>query len=253
MWHSTSSTLAHSLLEAVAYFVGARIYWHTSRNVPKPQLNDRLTLIGATIFGAFIGSKLLHIAEHLPYLLSHKDASLWIGGKSVLGGFMGGTLGSELAKKSIGWKIPTGDPWVPALAIGLIIGRTGCQLSGVWDQTYGTPTTVPWAWDYGDGIGRHPTALYEMLLITMAYIVSTTKFLLSFQGASFATFLLSYCAIRFGLEFFKPPFGDTAAGSLPVASYAGLSAIQWAALLGIAWYGLLLWKRLIPYIRRSHG
>ena len=92
-----------------------------------------------------------------------------MGGKLVLGGFIGGTLGVEITKKAIDWTKTTGDPWVPALAVGLIIGRLGCQFSGTWDQTYGIPTALPWAWDYGDGIGRHPTGFYEIPLVGIAY------------------------------------------------------------------------------------
>ena len=58
-------------------------------------------------------------------------------------------------------------------------------------------------------------------------------------GACFAAFLAGYCALRFGLEFLKPPFGELAPTTLPVALYGGLSAIQWAAVGGIAWFAQL--------------
>ena len=41
----------------------------------------------------------------------------------------------------------------------------------------------------------------------------------------------------------KPPFGPLASGTLPSALYAGLTAIQWAALLGVAWFALLFRHR----------
>jgi hypothetical protein len=50
--------------------------------------------------------------------------------------------------------------------------------------------------------------------------------------------------IRFGLEWAKPPFGALAPGTLPVALYGGLTAIQWAALVGVAWFGWMLRRRL---------
>ncbi len=249
MWHSLSGHAAHFILELLAYFIGAQIYWRTSRHEVKPPPLDRWLIFGAATFGAMVGSKLLHVLEHLPYLIAQQNTALWVAGKSVLGGFLGGTLGVEIAKKCTGWKTATGDAWVPALAAGLVIGRIGCQLSGTWDETYGTPTALPWAWDYGDGRGRHPTGLYEIALITAAFF--TTRFmrynnasLKRSTGASFALFMLCYCAIRFGLEWLKPPFGAAAVGTLPVALYCGLTAIQWAALIGFTWYGLLLQKRL---------
>ncbi len=136
--------MPHFILEALAYLVGARIYWRMAARYPQPPSADRYLLLGFAIFGAFIGSKALHLLEHLPFLLTQPFPSeLWLSGKSVLGGFLGGTLAVELGKKAIGWQSATGDAWVLPLAIGLIIGRLGCQLSGLWDLTYGTPTDLP--------------------------------------------------------------------------------------------------------------
>ena len=55
----------------------------------------------------------------------------------------------------------TGAYFAPSLAIGIAIGRIGCFLSGLEDYTYGTPTTLPWGYDFGDGVLRHPVQLYE--------------------------------------------------------------------------------------------
>jgi phosphatidylglycerol---prolipoprotein diacylglyceryl transferase len=236
--HSLPGHEPHLILEIAAYFIGARVYWFFAKaETIKPPTVDRFCMLAAAVLGAAIGSKALHILEHLPSLISLNDATLWLGGKSVLGGLLGGTLGVEITKKLVGWKASTGDPWVPAIAVGLIIGRMGCQLSGTWDGTYGVPTTLPWAWDYGDHIGRHPTAVYEILLVTaLAIFVWRNTPLRQASGARFAAFLMGYCVIRFALEFLKPPFGATAVGSLPVATYAKLTAIQWAASVGFAYY-----------------
>lgn len=244
MLHSTAGTQAHFVLELLAYAVGARVYWRCLDRNTLPPMPDRLLLLGAAILGAFVGSKLLHVAEHFDTLVARDDAALWLAGKSVLGGFLGGTLGSEIAKKLLHWTRPTGDAWVPALAAGLIIGRIGCQLSGTWDQTYGTPTALPWAWDYGDGIGRHPTALYEIVLVALSYACTRHALFQRAPGAPFAVFMLLYCASRLGLECLKPPFGAAAIDALPVMQAAGFTAIQWAAIIGIFWYGALLRMRL---------
>ena len=229
----------HVLLEAAAYFVAARTYWSVARTQPRPaRTTDRWLLVACAIAGAGVGSKGLHVLEHLPTLWRLGGPADWLGGKSVLGGFIGGTLAVEAGKRAIGWRSSTGDAWVPAIAVGLMIGRLGCQLSGLWDQTYGTPTDLPWGWDYGDGIMRHPTALYEMFLVIVLFLALRGRWR-DTPGARFAAFLAGYCVIRLVLEFLKPPFGDTAAGTLPAALYAGLSAIQWAALLGLAGYAWL--------------
>lgn len=253
-WHSVSGTSTHEVFEALAYFVGARVYLYASKDCRTPAGADRLLLLAFAIFGAFLGSKLLHVSEHLPTLLARSEFSLWLGGKSILGGLLGGLAASEVGKRVIGWREPTGDPWAPALLVGMMIGRIGCQLSGVWDQTYGIPTTLPWAWDYGDGVGRHPTALYEIILLAITLALTRLDFFGRKPGSAFAAFLFAYCAIRLGLEFLKPPFGATAAGSLPVARYAGLTAIQWTALAGMAVLAPLLWNRLRTHpLDKTHG
>jgi phosphatidylglycerol---prolipoprotein diacylglyceryl transferase len=244
--HSYPGHQVHLFFELAAYFVAARVYWYFTKADPiKPSVVDRFCLLAGAIFGAAVGSKGLHVLEHLPALMSQSDIALWLGGKSALGGFIGGTIGVEIAKKLVGWRASTGDPWVPALVIGLVLGRIGCQFSGTWDGTYGSPTALPWAWNYGDDIGRHPTAFYEIILVLMAAVVVWRwQRLQLVSGARFAAFLASYCSIRFGLEFLKPPFGIGADGALPVALYLGLTAIQWAAIVGAMGYFLLLQRRL---------
>lgn len=241
--------LAHAVLEAAAYAVGAQIYWAVTRrqgaaSALPADTTQRLTLLAGAIFGAFVGSKALHMAEHWPALVAARDVDLWVGGKSVLGGFIGGTLGVECAKRIVGWTRSTGDAWVPALAAGLIVGRIGCQLSGLWDQTYGIETSLPWAWNYGDGLPRHPVALYEALGVALLAISVERIKVLRPAGARFAAFMLGYCVLRLGLETLKPPYAISAPGTLPVAWIGPLTAIQWAALAGAMGFAALLRLRL---------
>jgi phosphatidylglycerol---prolipoprotein diacylglyceryl transferase len=248
--HSLSGPIPHLVLEGIAYFVAARVYWaFASTQAQPPRILDRWLLAACAIAGAAVGSKGLHVLEHLPALWHQGRIADWLGGKSVLGGFIGGTLAVEAGKRSIGWQRSTGDAWVPALALGLMIGRVGCQLSGLWDETCGTPTALPWGWDYGDGVPRHPAALYEIVLVGLAWL-GVSRWRDAPPGARFATFLAAYCTIRFALEFLKPPFGPLTgaelAATLPVARYDGLTAIQWTALAGLAGYLALLRHRLHP-------
>jgi phosphatidylglycerol---prolipoprotein diacylglyceryl transferase len=232
----------HFALETLAYFVAARVYWSARANSPQPPPRDRFVLLACAVFGAALGSKALHVLEHLPALRERHDLALWLGGKSVLGGFLGGTLGVELGKRSIGWAVPTGDAWVAPIVIGLVIGRIGCQLAGLWDQTYGNPTVLPWGWDYGDGVRRHPVAAYEIVGVVALFLAVRGRFARA-PGATFALLLCGYCLLRFGLERFKPPYGPLAPGTLPVALYGSLTAIQWAAVAGTVWYAVLFRRR----------
>jgi prolipoprotein diacylglyceryltransferase len=209
-------------------------------------LLDRWVILGCVLFGAALGSKLLHVLEHIGYFMHGASGHEFLAGKSVLGGLVGGTLGAELGKRWVGWGASTGDAWVPAIAVGLMIGRVGCQLSGLWDGTFGSRTTLPWGWDYGDGVGRHPTALYEILAVATCWAL-VQRVPSRPSGARFAAFLAGYCLIRFLLEFFKPPFGGDQGAGLPVATLAGLTAIQWLALLGfLAYLQLYRYRRQTP-------
>ena len=47
----------------------------------------------------------------------------------------------------------------------LTIGRIGCFQTGLSDRTYGKPASLPWGVDFGDRIFRHPTQLYEVVVM----------------------------------------------------------------------------------------
>lgn len=233
----------HLVFEILAYCLAGQIYRHQIAKTQQPPWLDRWRLLSCAVFGALVGSKLLHVLQHLTFLLQPGTSiEMWLSGKSVLGGFIGGTWAVEIGKKYLKWPHSTGDAWVFPLVVGLSVGRIGCQLSGTWDATYGLPTELPWAWNYGDGVPRHPTALYEICAVLVIFSM-ISRIPRSWVGVRFDAFLLAYCGLRFGLEFLKPPFGDEP-GVLPAVLYAGLSAIQWAALCGIVYF---LWH--LFYVR----
>jgi phosphatidylglycerol---prolipoprotein diacylglyceryl transferase len=94
----------------------------------------------------------------------HNPAYL-VGGKTIVGALAFGLMSVELTKRYIGLRDSTGDLYAIPLAIGIAIGRIGCFLTGLSDNTYGTPTNLPWAVNFGDGIPRHPTQLYEIIFL----------------------------------------------------------------------------------------
>ena len=92
--------------------------------------------------------------------------NLWLSGepgfgRSIAGALAGAITAIEVFKWRKGVRGSTGLIFVPAFAISVIIGRIGCYLSGLEDNTYGPPTTLPWGHDFGDGVLRHPVQLYE--------------------------------------------------------------------------------------------
>ena len=87
------------------------------------------------------------------------------------------------------------------------IGRLGCLFAGVKDNTYGSPTRLPWAVELGDGIGRHPVQVYESL----AMLAFLGLYLSGLAGRApwamrrgFYAFAIWYGAQRFLWEFLKP-------------------------------------------------
>jgi prolipoprotein diacylglyceryltransferase len=232
--YAQSTPAVHVALEWLAYFVGARVYVRLRRRSPiDVPRGDQWLLLACTLFGAAAGAVGLHIVESWSWI-SRQPIGAWISGKSVLGGLLGGTIATEIGKRVIGWRSSTGDAWVPALVVGLVIGRIGCQLSGTWDMTYGSPTGRAWGWNYGDGVPRYPTGLIELLAVLAIWAVLASRHW-SRAGQLFNAFLLCYCLLRFFIEFLKPPFGAASPGAIPIDQFAGITAIQWTALAGSVW------------------
>jgi phosphatidylglycerol:prolipoprotein diacylglycerol transferase len=219
----------HTVFEVLAYAM-AFVAYLLIRRRRGDRINDtdRWSVLTATIVGAAIGSRLLAWLE--------ADTAGGVlnafGGKTIVGGLLGGWIGTELEKIRRGIRVSTGDLYVFPLVIGIAIGRIGCFLSGLPDGTYGVGTTLPWGVDFGDGIARHPTALYESLFVVAIGVVLYRIEGRFTPGQLFRTFMLAYLGFRLAVDAIKP--------GVPVA--LGLTAIQWACLAGIVYCGWLLVK-----------
>ena len=99
---------------------------------------------------------------------------------------------------------------------------------GVYEQTYGTPSGLPWAMNLGDGILRHPVTLYEIffLLCTWLALAQLEKNYVLTEGAKFKIFMIVYLLFRFTLDFIKPHF----------SFIIGLSTIQLTCFAGLIYY-----------------
>ena len=130
----------HLLLESLAYTAGFLIY--RRQKLLRGDVigaRERNTVLVAAIVGAAIGSKLLAWTGD-PVLQLHQPLSALLGGKTIVGGLLGGTLAVEFVKKRLAIAERTGDLFAIPLATAISIGRVGCFLGGVADRTYGTPT-----------------------------------------------------------------------------------------------------------------
>ena len=218
--------LAHTVLEIIAYAAGAQLYWRLRRGRGAEALGseENLWVIVGCIVGAAVGSKLLAWVESPLNYWSHRaDPAAWIGGKTIVGGLLGGWAGVEIVKNRLRITRRTGDLFVYPLIVGMAIGRIGCFLTGLPDHTYGLPTRLPWGVDFGDGVRRHPTQLYDVaFLIALGIAPRAWRLRRRAEGELFRFFMAGYLAWRFAVEFIKPRF----------TGYGGLSAIQWGSLLG---------------------
>jgi phosphatidylglycerol:prolipoprotein diacylglycerol transferase len=215
----------HLVLEALAYALGFALYRHERRRRGDPIDEDlRWTVIVAAAVGAVLGSKLLALLQAPSQLgqAFRSPLAFLASGKTIVGGLLGGWLAVEAAKRRAGESRRTGDLFALPLAVGIAVGRVGCFLTGLPDRTYGTATTLPWGLDLGDGVPRHPAPLYEILfLLALAAVLARSRGRLG-SGGEFRLFLAAYLAFRVLADALKP--GERS---------LGLTAIQWAAILGL--------------------
>lgn len=153
-------------------------------------------------------------------------------GRSIMGALAGAIAGVELWKAARGVRGSTGLFFVPAFATLVAVGRIGCALSGLDDQTYGLPTSLPWGHDFGDGIPRHPVALYESLsmaaFLTLALAAMATRAPL-FMAHGFYLMVGFYALQRLLWEGLKPY--PAVLGPLTVFQVTSLALLAYAAVM----------------------
>jgi phosphatidylglycerol:prolipoprotein diacylglycerol transferase len=230
---------SHPVMETIAYTGGFQFYRVLRRRWtgPKTSVESTLWILVGAIFGALVGSKLLAVTESWPDYLDlwrrTRNPAAVLGGKTIVGGLLGGWAGVEVAKKILGVTVSTGDLFTFPLAAGMAVGRVGCFLTGLPDHTCGNRTTVPWAVDFGDG-PRHPAQLYDILFLILLSIGLAIRMRFPHRpGRIFRLFVFFYCLYRLSVEFIKPTGPH----------YAGLSAIQWACAGGAGVAGFLLYRQ----------
>jgi len=225
----------HPLFETLAYFIGFRVYLHT-RSKDRLPLDKALWVIVGAIIGAALGSKILYWLEDPLHTLAHLgDIPFLMAGKTIVGGLLGGLIGVELTKKLIGWTRSTGDDFVLPLIVGMCIGRVGCFLTGLSDRTHGVETTWFTGVDFGDGVLRHPSQLYEIAFLILLGIVIgliRRKGAMPWEGFLFQLFMLGYLSFRLLIDFLKPT----------PHPYWIFNNVQIACILGIIYYVLLIRK-----------
>lgn len=242
------AALVHGLFEWAGIALGVALFRRARRRAGLPAMSapGGFALMAGLLLGAALGNKLVFLVEQPAawWDFWQHGAPLRLG-QSIVGGLLGGLLGIEAAKALSGQRASTGDAMVLPLAAGIALGRVGCLLAGLHDDTWGGPTTLPWGLDPGDGVPRHPAPLYEMaVLAALAGLLHRHRAALAREsGLAFKLFLAAYLAWRWAIDGLKP---------VPHAYALGWSGIQWTCALALAAYLPLLaratlrWGRAAP-------
>jgi phosphatidylglycerol:prolipoprotein diacylglycerol transferase len=230
----------HLVLEYVAFFVAYRYYVYLRKGVADPiSSSNRLSIILGAAIGALLGSRIVGLLENPLVDISASNLIQLYNVKTIMGGLFGGLMGVEIAKRIIKESRSSGDLFTLPIIVGIFIGRIGCFLSGTNEFTYGTTTSFITGMDLGDGLQRHPIALYELVFLVLLFILlSRMNNQDNFQnGLLFKIFMLGYFAFRFLIEFIKPN----------VFFLLGLSSIQWLCIICFVYY-----RRTLMNLSRAH-
>jgi phosphatidylglycerol:prolipoprotein diacylglycerol transferase len=227
----------HGAFEYGGIALGAWLYRRALRGQGRggPLQPGNFAVVVGLLLGAAIGNKAVFLVER-PDVWQRLLAGEWVlPGQSIVGGMLGGLIGVELAKWLTRQSRSTGDALVMPLVAGIAVGRIGCFLAGLHDDTYGVATTLPWGVDLGDGVVRHPSPLYEIaFLLGLGGLLWRARVALSpVPGLQFKLFLAAYLAWRLLGDALKP---------VRIAYPFGLSGIQWVCLVALAAYLPLVWR-----------
>jgi phosphatidylglycerol:prolipoprotein diacylglycerol transferase len=212
------SVYSFGFMLAVSFLLGIYL---SSRRAKRFGIDPQniLDLSVYLILTGVVGSRLLYVAFHITEYRSFVDVfALWQGGATLYGGFLlavfAGFVFSQ--KKKISFLL-LGDIMAPALAMGIMLTRVGCFLSGC---CFGKTTTHSWgvyfpldspAGSYAaeaaaalgiDRVALHPSQLYAsfcaLVTLVLLYVFQSR---LTKRGATFGLMLLCYGVFRFSLDF----------------------------------------------------
>lgn len=198
------------------------------------------------LIGGIVGARLYYIAFSRPaYYLENplEIFAIWHGGISVIGSLIGGFVAAVWYCRRRGISILSlGDTLAPGIALGQALGQFACLANG---DSYGRPTSLPWAIVYSDprslaplGVPLHPIEIYEMLAYFLVFLVLWITRKNGVPGRTFLTYLGAYGIARFAMEFFR---GDPAILGWDLPAAQVLSALLIA--IAVAGHTILRTRR----------
>lgn len=233
---------SYGLMMFIAFISGWLILQsELKRKGLKPISSD---LLLAAFIGGIIGAKVHYLLGRLDaffndplHMVFSTTGLVWYGG------LIGGTalfIAVLLIKGE--HNAAYGDAVAPSLALGLALGRVGCQLAG--DGDYGPPTDLPWGMSYPNGTVPtlekvHPTPVYEMIIFAGLFLL--LWYLRKKKGPGdgwlFALYLLLAGVARFFIEYVRRTpevfMGLTVTQVISVGMLVG----------GTVWLVILYWRK----------
>lgn len=182
-----------------------------ARSLRSPQDSRRgkevsdLYVKAAALVGAGIGAHLAHALptalgwlQHAPAFDAEVTGPERLGGRSILGGLLGGWAAVELAKWRLGRRESLSASMAAPLAVALGWGRVGCLLTGCCG---GVAYSGPGAWRDAAGVARFPVQLIEVGFHLLAFVWLYARA----RGGKaneldLVGYLAAYGLLRFGLE-----------------------------------------------------
>lgn len=168
---------------------------------------ERQALRFAAIAGAILGAYGLQLPADLlgwsaPPPPGYGGDALPLGGRTVLGGLLGGWLAIEAFKKLGGVRVATGGDFALPLALALACGRLGCWSAGCcagdacapsWFATIDAAGTPRWPVQLGEAL------FHGLAAVVLAWAAHTRRW----PTTRLAAYLASYAVVRFLFEFLR--------------------------------------------------
>jgi phosphatidylglycerol:prolipoprotein diacylglycerol transferase len=182
------------------------------------------------VLGVVIGGRLGEVFFYSPaYYFSHpaEIISIWKGGMSFHGGFLGVILGMWLwARKAGRSLIDVLDFIAPLVPLGYAAGRIGNFINAELPGRVADPS-LPWAmiWPNVDALPRHPSPIYQALVDGVLVFIIVWLYARKARPplAVGAMFVLLYGMARFFTEYFRTPDYLVSFGGITISAGQMLS------------------------------
>ncbi|MBO6939696.1 MAG: prolipoprotein diacylglyceryl transferase [Deltaproteobacteria bacterium] len=196
--------------------------------VPTPPFVRMAALVGAVV-GAFAFELPADLLGWAPEVTDVPSGRV-LGGRTVLGGLLGGWVAVEWAKWRVGHTAPTGDSFALGLPVSLGIARLGCVFTGCCPGCVIDPSD-PWA---RVSLALHDEPRFPATLVEAYFHIGSAAvvFVLTRRGLVSGLRLLGYFAaygaFRFVIEFYRDvprPFGGLSYYQLLALALGGAALV----------------------------